>query len=385
MSIPQRLASTFAALCVGVGTILLLTFGGARAQGPMARAFSGVGDLVSETESRLAQRARGPGRRASLEWAEPYRSSPDALRTPEELLLGAYDSGIPMTLEGVLALESVLGSPFPLVQLYTAWGDKPEQQYPRRLVQAITDLGSIPVITWEPWLSDFDERLRPRLPDRKKRDRGGLAAIARGEYDFYIDRWAADAALHGRPLLVRFAHEMNDAYRYPWGPHNNSPQEYREAWTHVVGRFRKAGADNVLWVWSPHVGFDGWETYYPGNAVVDWVATGALNYGTVAYWSRWWSFGEIFGSKYPRLASYGKPVMVAELGTLSAGGDRAAWYRDALRDLPLLYPRVKAVLFFHDDVDQTVTQQTLDWSFAPDSDVAAAVVESLGSWRAAPR
>jgi hypothetical protein len=376
----QRVLSTAAALLVGAGMILLLTLTGSEAQGPIGRLLVGVGDVVSEVESRIARTVRGPGRRERLRWFEAHRTSVTTLRAPAEVLLGAYDNGMPATLDGVLAVEKTLGVTLPLIHLYSAWGDKPEQQFPRRLVQAIAELGSVPVVTWEPWLSVFDGRLHPALPAAAERDRQGLAAIARGNYDFYIDRWAADAAAFGRPLFVRFAHEMNDAYRYPWGPHHNGAEEYRKAWRHVVERFRRAGADNVLWVWSPHVGFDGWHVYYPGDDVVDWVATAALNYANVAYWSKWWTFGEIFGEKYPRLANYGKPVMIAELGTLAVGGDPAQWYGDVLSDLPNSYPRVKAVMFFHNAADRTVTHQVLDWAFVREPALVRAIADAIAPW-----
>jgi hypothetical protein len=113
---------------------------------------------------------------------------------------------------------------------------------------------------------------------------------------------------------------------------------------------------------------------------VDWVATGVLNFGPIAQWSKWWSFDEIFGAKYDRLAAFGKPIMIAELGSLAVGGDRAAWYQDALADLPERYPAVAAVLFFHVAGDQTVTYQKVDWSMAGDSVVSGTVADALRSW-----
>ena len=77
----------------------------------------------------------------------------------------------------------------------------------------------------------------------------------------------------------------------------------------------------------------------PGDDYVDWVATGALNYGTVAYWSQWWSFDEIFGKHYDFLLGLGKPIMIAEFGTLAVGGEQAEWYRSALTGLNQRYPR----------------------------------------------
>ena len=170
---------------------------------------------------------------------------------------------------------------------------------------------------------------------------------------------------------------MNDPYRYPWGPQNNQPQDFIAAWRHVVDRFRMAGADNVVWVWSPHVAYAGFETYWPGSEYVDWVATGALNYGTVAYWSQWWTFDQIFGKHYDFLAGLGKPLMIAEFGSLAVGGDRAEWYRAAFDDLTRRMPQVKALLFFDAEADATVTRQSVDWSFADDSAVVQAVRDGL--------
>ena len=82
------------------------------------------------------------------------------------------------------------------------------------------------------------------------------------------------------------------------------------------------------------------------------------------------------------MAAFRKPIMIAELGSLAVGGDRAAWYRDALADLPVRYPAVAAVLFFHVEGDQTVTYQKVDWSMAADSVISGTVAEALRSWGA---
>jgi hypothetical protein len=362
---------------VVIGTFLLLTYAGRSSEGPLSRVLTSIGAGVSSAERRVTQRFRGAGRAGELQWLAPYRADARRLRNPDRVLVGAYDAGMPASLEGAVQLEKTLGTTFALLQFYSAWGDKPEQQFPLRAVQAIAELGSVPVITWEPWLVDFDSRLHPDLPLRDDRDRGGLASIARGMYDFYIDAWAADAAKYGQPLLIRFGHEMNDPYRYPWGPQNNSAADYVAAWRHVIDRFRTAGARNVLFVWAPHLAYKGYEAYYPGDSYTDWIGTGVLNFGKVARWSDWWSFREIFGQKYPTLARYKKPVMIAELGSLAYGGDRNAWYRDAFRDFTAKYPRVKAVLFFNVPHDATVTYQGVDWTFARDTEVVATVSRAL--------
>lgn len=376
----HRILISVLAVVASVGLVLSLVYLGSAAEGPLGSALNSVGGALSAAESRVAQKIRGPGRIRDMAFVAPLRTHADSLRAPGRALLGAYDAGLPTSLDGVLRLEEALGQRMPLIQVYTAWGDRPDQRFPGRVLQAISDLGSIPVVTWEPWLTDFENRLHPHLPLRDDRDRGGLAAIARGDYDFYIDAWARDAARFRRPFMLRFAHEFNDPYRYPWGPQNNHPDDFVLAWRRVVDRFRAAGADNVVWVWAPHIAYEGYEWFYPGEEYVDWVATGVLNYGTVAHWSRWWSFEEIFGQRYDNIAGYGKPIMIAEFGSLAVGGERAAWFEEALTDLPSRFPLVKALLFFHVESDRTVTYQALDWSFRQDTASVGAIRRSLSGW-----
>jgi len=372
-----RLAVVATALASFAGGVWLLTTFNTRSEGPLASLLERMGSAVGSLEHRLRGGAGRGERSQRLRWLEPYRRDASRLRHPQELLLGAYDGGIPATLEGIERLEQTLGTTLPLIQFYTAWGDKPDQQFPLVMVNAIANLGSIPVITWEPWLSDFESSRHPHIALRDVRESHGMASVARGDYDFYVDAWAQAASRFPHPLLLRFGHEMNDAYRYPWGPQNNTKEEYIAAWRHVVERFRLAQADNVIWVWSPHVAYQYWEQYYPGSAYVDWVATGVLNFGPIAQWSKWWTFAEIFGTKYPELARFGKPIMIAEFGSLAVGGDRTAWYTAALAALRTKYPAVASLLFFNVAEDQTVTYQKVDWTFLADSILTRAVATGI--------
>jgi hypothetical protein len=371
------------ALAASVASIVALTTFSSASEGPFGTIFGRLGAAWGSLEHSLRERVSGGGRRRELSWFQPYATNPARLRAPDFVLLGAYDSGLPATLEGVVELENALGVTFPLIHLYTSWGDKTDQQFPVGLVTSIVDVGSIPLVTWEPWLTDFENVNHPHLPLRTARDRHGLAAIARGDYDFYVDAWAADARRFGRPVFVRFGHEMNDPYRYPWGPQNNTHEEFIAAWRHVVERFRSAGADNVIWVWSPHVAYRYWESYYPGANFVDWVATGTLNFGTVAHWSQWWTFEEILGARYEALASFGKPILLAEFGSLAVGGDRTRWYIDALERLTRQFTAVRGLVFFNARNDRTVTYQVVDWSLTGDPELSGAVRAVLQAWPAA--
>ncbi|HEY6139277.1 MAG TPA: glycosyl hydrolase [Thermoanaerobaculia bacterium] len=316
------------------------------------------GQSLSDREAAARQRVQPHSRRDDVARLYPPLTAA-TLRNPPRLLWGAYDGALPESFAGVTAFEERVGQPFAIVSIYQAWGDRPgEADFPLRAVSTIDRLGSVPMITWEPWVKDFD---RPNLP--KEREYASLASIARGDYDFYVAHWAAEAARYGKPLYLRFAHEMNDPYRYPWGPQNgNRPDDFIAAWKHVHLVFEKMSATNVLWVWSPHISMPWFEYYYPGDRWVDWIGTGVLNYGDVAPWSRWWTFHQILEKAYPALLKLRKPIMITELGSVTSGGDAAQWYEQAFRDARDKYGAVRAIVFFNQTADVTLSTVPLNWS-----------------------
>jgi membrane-bound metal-dependent hydrolase YbcI (DUF457 family) len=198
--------------------------------------------------------------------------------------------------------------------------------------------GAVPLVTWEPWTVE---------------GRGfSLRAIAGGRYDAYVRGAANSAARWGRPILLRFAHEMNGTW-YPWGRgrNGNTPRVYKAAWRHLVRIFRSAGADNVKWVWTPNVEGGGqypFARFYPGNKWVNWVGLDGFN------WARrgeWQSFTDIFGASYARLSRLSpRPMIIAETGSSQSGGDKAAWVSSALRKEIPRFSRVRAVVWFSDRV-----------------------------------
>ena len=344
-----------------------------------------IAQAFSDGEGRAIRNARQTSRADYLQPLSPMLHSMAALRNPSSMLFGVYDGGFPDTFAGMEKLESRLDYKFPIISFYSAWGDKPNQQFPLRMAETISRMGSVPMITWEPWVVDFDAHLRTNLPPVDEREYGALAAIAKGQYDFYLVPWARAAASYKKPLLIRFAHEMNDPYRYPWGPQNgNRPEDFVAAWRHVHLIFEKMGAANVIWVWSPHVSMPWFEYYYPGPEYVDGIGTGVLNYGTIASWSRWWSFHQILEKAYPKMLALKKPIMICEFGTIAQGGDVAEWYRQAFYHLSHTYNRgVRAIVFFNQPLDATLSPQyPLNWSVtqsAKATDVVAKEIARLSA------
>ncbi|MFN2458692.1 MAG: glycoside hydrolase family 26 protein [Chitinophagaceae bacterium] len=374
-----RISSFLIALLIGTCLFILLVYAGEKSKGPLEDIFTTVSTRVAHTETRLMDTRES--RSQKLSWFNEIRNNKATISGTGAILLGAYDDNTAESYLDIIAFEDSLKTKLPIISFYTAWGSKTDQVFPLLRAQAIYDLGSIPMITWEPWLNDFDPVLFPFNADAVNKNKGGLRAIAEGKFDQYIDKWAADAKRFGMPFYLRWGHEMNDPYRYPWGQQNNSQEEYIAAWRHVVNRFNKVGATNAIWVWSPHPAYPTYPEFYPGHEYVDWIALTALNYGTVATWSQWWSFNDIISKAYKGLSAYGKPVMLSEFGCLKVGGDRAAWFQEALGSMPTAYPKIKAVIFFHAGNDVTVTNKALDWTFEDDVRELQAVRATLSKWQ----
>ena len=100
-----------------------------------------------------------------------------------------------------------------------------------------------------------------------------LARIAGGDFDVYMTTWAlAHEAPRQRPVHLRPMHEMNGDW-YPWGGtvNGNSPAQYVQAWRRMHDIFRRVGASNVRFVWSPNnidvPASNRMESYYPGDGV----------------------------------------------------------------------------------------------------------------------
>jgi Glycosyl hydrolase family 26 len=261
------------------------------------------------------------------------RSPAAAPTTP--VAFGAYVPGADDDPGRIDAFGRQVGRRPVIVLSYKDWRSIP---FDRDELGSIWRRGAVPMITWEPRAADGHG-----FP---------LGEIAAGRFDRYLRRAAGSAQLWGKPLLVRFAHEMNGTW-YPWGRgvDGNTARDFRKAWKHVVDLFRFHGATNVRWVWSPNEDSGGnlqFAPLYPGDKWVDWVAMDGFDFGGTIGWP---SFTAIFGSTYERMAELSdRPMMIAETAAGEDGGDKAAWIASALgRELPR-FPRLRAVVWFDEEV-----------------------------------
>jgi len=245
--------------------------------------------------------------------------------------------GYPITAGQISNVTRETGLTPELVVFFQQWPERPAAGgFPAESLDAIAAAGAEPVLTWEPMFYRQADGAETMIDSE---------AIVRGDYDPYIDAFARAAATWGRPIIIRFAHEMNIS-RYHWGSTAEaygpaSPARYQAMWRHVVDRFRAAGASNVLWAFSPNCASvpaagNAWNTasaYYPGDDYVDILGMDGYNWGNTqtpernGWRSSWRTFESTFDSLRGELRGLApaKPLYVFETASASTGGDKRTW------------------------------------------------------------
>jgi hypothetical protein len=278
-------------------------------------------------------------------------------------------------MNAVAKFERIVGKKMSLVEFGIPFvqcdPDCHDFSFPTPQMQAIRSHGSIPVVSWGSETIPAGRAPNPRL-----------AAIASGRYDAYIREFATAAAAWGQPFFLRFDWEMNGTW-FPWsyGVDGNTPARYVAAWRRVHDIFVAAGATNATWVWCPYAHYKDKKpsirSFYPGSKYVDWSCMDGYNWGRNSVNPQpWTSFGRLFDSIYGQLTGQiapGKPVMVAEFASSTAGGNKASWIKSMFATLPRQFPAVRALVWF-DSVDRG-----LDWPIETSAPARKAFSRGIGS------
>lgn len=255
--------------------------------------------------------------------------------TNSSVLLGAESED----LSGLSAFESHAGKKVAVYGYYASfyW----DQNFNTTQASSIANRGSIPMLTWEPWNPTCGCAEQPEYSD---------AAIAGGHFDEYLTRFAGQVKAWGRPMWIRFAHEMNGNW-YPWsvGVNGNTASQYVAAYRHVVDVFRAAGATNVKWVWNPNtlLGNENLGAMYPGDGYVDWAGIDGYNFGTAQSWSSWGTPQQVFGATLAAVRGVtAKPIAITETASTEQGGNKAQWIQ-AFFAMLKSNPDIKAFFWFN--------------------------------------
>jgi endoglucanase len=252
------------------------------------------------------------------------RPSPGSV-PPGTIPFGAYDPG------GDFADET----DFVIEHLFLPWEDVAisslfdADRYARDRNRAL-------LVTLEPWTWSRSERNTPAALRRGIRD---------GAYDATMRSICNVLAALESPLTLRWGHEMDDDNgQFIWA--GWQPDDYIAAYRRITDIARET-VPGINLMWSP-LGDAGMEAYYPGDDHVD--LTGLTVFGLQAWdrakYGRDRSFGEILVPRYDRAATFGKPVVVAELGYSGDAAYLAAWDRD-VRSLANSFPTLVGVVYFN--------------------------------------
>lgn len=296
---------------------------------------------------------------------EKRHTEPGRLVIPEShAYAGAYiDFGEredAVTLEKIERFDKLVQSKQAIIAFSNDWGN---QSFPGKPLTIISNYGAVPLVYWSPWD-------RPVETDATVgTGRFALDAILSGKWDDYIDMWAEQARMYGKPLFVSWGLEMNGNW-FPWsgifygGGHRTGtcndcfegPETYKKVYRYVVDRVKAKGASNILWVWhanntsDPDEPWNAMARYYPGPQYVDWLALSA--YGTQYANEDWISVDAAVAIHYRTLCRVDetKPIMLAEwgVGEFPKLGSKAGWISEFFDRLPKDFPRIRAAVFWHE-------------------------------------
>ncbi|HZD01745.1 MAG TPA: right-handed parallel beta-helix repeat-containing protein [Actinomycetes bacterium] len=263
--------------------------------------------------------------------AKAFGPPPRASQTRPAALLGAWVKGGSQTPSSQQAatrqLEAAIGRKLSIGHSLVPWG---------------RGLGSLPALNMAEGrtpLISFGKGSNPR-------------AVAAGVNDAYFTSLAHSVGALGRPVLLRYDWDVGGAaHRVS----TRSGSAFVAAWRHVHDLFAAQGV-RASWVWSRDAdAFAGArgevDRFWPGDDYVDWIGADGFNWNSCDGRSGWSGFGAIFKAFYAWGSARGKPLMVAETGTVEDPADpgrKAAWYLDAASTLARSMPRIRAVVYVHE-------------------------------------
>jgi mannan endo-1,4-beta-mannosidase len=245
-------------------------------------------------------------------------------------LLGISYGNSGWAMSDVSNMETWQGKKFATVELFSSWcpGDSKRMDNLFNIqLPNIWKNGNVPVLTWQPYICGASST--PTNVD---------ALIAAGEYDSYLTQFANRVNLFvagtdgvigssdDRRLYVRMGHEMNGDW-YPWSANSSgqTPAQFVAMWRHVHDIFSSNGLDptHLQWIWCVGTKDSSRnypaETYYPGDAYVDWIGMDGYNFGDQTFGANtfsWKTPDQIFSAMLTRMHGLAaKPIGIMETGS----------------------------------------------------------------------
>lgn len=223
-------------------------------------------------------------------------------------------------------------------------------------------------------------------------------SIADGSFDAYLIEWANAAKTYGKPVIFRYAWEMNGTW-FPWSPYTpgigntyydvgNTPENYVASWRHIYNVVKPI-APNVKFYWCPNAVNTApnarMASFYPGNNYVDYVGFDEYNWYpknienltlSIAWKGSIEAIRQIVTGSTTTLSTI--PIIIGETGVLA---------NNELRNEKLnyntiysTYPDIKSIIFFDIDVDYLFganAEPGINWRLSGKSDNPAITTQGI--------
>jgi len=238
-------------------------------------------------------------------------------------IFGASVNGLPDDISQLKAFETEVNQATTIANYYI---DFTTPTFDDVVPTAMINAGLEVMLTWQPTDWSTSQPIT-------------LAEIIAGKYDSLITTWAQQIAKWGKPLFMRFAHEMNGNW-YSWcvGQNGNTAAQYIQAWRHVHSIFETAKCTNVKWVWCPNVEWGqgpSLASCYPGDNYCWMVGLDGYNWGSANGGDDWASAAAIFNGSLTALRAFtAKNILICETSCVEGGGSKAQWITDFFAWLP---------------------------------------------------
>ena len=172
--------------------------------------------------------------------------------------------------------------------------------------------------------------------------------ITDGKQDAYLKAQAEAVKNHGGPVFIRLDWEMNASWYPDWNLPAVTPAQFIAGWRHVYEIFQQVGATNAAFVWCPTLwngpGNLSPDTWYPGDAYVDWLGVDAYPQSAVQSFILTGPGG--LNDTAAFATQHAKPLMIAEWAPALPQPDTAA-AMDLILDFAADNPTtVKALVYF---------------------------------------
>lgn len=208
--------------------------------------------------------------------------------------------------------------------------------------------------------------IKPTLYIQPINELSNLKNTANGKYDSFYKKLSIDISKLNSSINVSYLPEVAEWQTYKISK-TNTVEQYRLAFNRFAGIIKKT-APKVQIHWTVNVRFIGdygkYETYYPGDTLVDYVTLTGFDFHKTNKWSQPRHFYEVFKDSYDEITLLtNKDVIVSETSTAGMGEYKTVWWNNAFADICLNFPKIKRITLFN--ILEVRKTWTANWKIDP--------------------